>query len=40
MNVSRWYGIRRLYEPSFRDRLLLLLVVVIGAYYVTWSVVQ
>ena len=40
MNISRWYGIRRLYEPSFRERLLLLLVVVIGAYYVTWSVVQ
>jgi hypothetical protein len=40
MNVRRWYGIRRLYEASFRDRLLLLLVIVIGAYYVTWSVVQ
>ncbi|HVS07796.1 MAG TPA: glycosyltransferase family 87 protein [Candidatus Dormibacteraeota bacterium] len=40
MNVRHWYGIRRLYEASFRDRLLLLLVVVIGAYYVTWSVVQ
>ncbi len=40
MNVRRWYGIRRLYEASFRDRLLLLLVIVLGAYYVTWSVVQ
>jgi hypothetical protein len=40
MNVRRWYGIRRLYEASFRDRLLLLLLLVIGAYYVTWSVVQ
>jgi hypothetical protein len=40
MNVRRWYGIRRLYEASFRDRLLLLLVIVIAAYYVTWSVVQ
>jgi Glycosyltransferase family 87 len=40
MNVRRWYGIRRLYEASFRDRLLLLLVIVISAYYVTWSVVQ
>jgi hypothetical protein len=40
MNVRRWYGIRRLYEASFRDRLLLLLLIVIGAYYVTWSVVQ
>jgi hypothetical protein len=40
MNVRRWYGVRRLYEASFRDRLLLLLVIVLGAYYVTWSVVQ
>jgi hypothetical protein len=40
MNIRHWYGIRRLYEASFRDRLLLLLVIVIGAYYLTWSVVQ
>jgi hypothetical protein len=40
MNVRTWYGVRRLYEASFRDRVLLLLVIVIGAYYVTWSVVQ
>jgi hypothetical protein len=40
MNIRRWYGIRRLYEASFRDRLLLLLVIVLGAYYLTWSVVQ
>ena len=38
--MKRWYGIRRLYEASFRDRVLLLLVIVIGAYYVTWSLVQ
>jgi alpha-1,2-mannosyltransferase len=38
--VKRWYGIRRLYEAAFRDRVLLMLVVGIGAYYVTWSVVQ
>jgi alpha-1,2-mannosyltransferase len=38
--VKRWYGIRRLYEPSFRDRILLMLVVVAAFYYVTWSVVQ
>ena len=38
--MKRWYGIRRLYEASFRDRVLLMLVVGIGAYYVTWSVVQ
>ncbi|HEV3096314.1 MAG TPA: glycosyltransferase family 87 protein [Candidatus Dormibacteraeota bacterium] len=40
MNIRRWYGIRRLYEASFRDRLLVLLVIVLGAYYLTWSVVQ
>jgi len=38
--VKRWYGIRRLYEPAFRDRVLLMLVIGIGAYYVTWSAVQ
>jgi hypothetical protein len=38
--VRHWYGIRRLYEPSFRDRVLLMLVVVAALYYLTWSVVQ
>jgi len=38
--MKRWYGIRRLYETAFRDRVLLILVLGIGAYYVTWSVVQ
>jgi hypothetical protein len=38
--MKGWYGIRRLYETSFRDRLLLALVIGIGAYYVTWSVAQ
>src|SRR6266568_4147870 len=38
--VKRWYGVRRLYEASFRDRVLLVLVLSIGAYYLTWSVVQ
>jgi len=38
--MNRWYGIRRLYEPAFRERVLLLLLIVIAAYYVTWSVVQ
>src|SRR5438552_6397273 len=32
--VKRWY------EASFRDRVLLMLVLGIAAYYVTWSVVQ
>jgi alpha-1,2-mannosyltransferase len=38
--VKRWYGIRRLYEASFRDRVLLMLVLGVGAYYATFSVVQ
>ncbi len=38
--MKRWYGVRRLYEASFRDRVLLTLVLGIGAYYVVWSVVQ
>ena len=38
--MKRWYGIRRLYEPAFRDRVLLVLVLGIGAYYAVWSVVQ
>jgi hypothetical protein len=38
--VRRWYGIRRLYEVAFRDRVLLLLVLGIGSYYVIWSVAQ
>jgi alpha-1,2-mannosyltransferase len=38
--MKRWYGIRRLYEAAFRERVLLILVLGIGAYYVTWSVVQ
>jgi hypothetical protein len=38
--MRRWYGIRRLYEPSFRDRVLLMLVVGIGGYYAIWSLNQ
>jgi alpha-1,2-mannosyltransferase len=38
--MKRWYGIRRLYEVPFRERVLLTLVVVAALYYVTWSVVQ
>jgi hypothetical protein len=38
--VKHWYGIRRLYEASFRDRVLLMLVLGVGAYYATFSVVQ
>ena len=38
--MKRWYGIRRLYEASFRDRVLLLLVLGVGAYYAFFSVAQ
>jgi len=38
--MKRWYGIRRLYEAAFRERVLLILVLGIGAYYATWSLVQ
>jgi len=40
MNPQRWYGVRRLYEARFRERVLLGLVVIAALYYVTWSVVQ
>ncbi len=40
MNPRRWYGIRRLYEARFRERVLLMLVVIATLYYLTWSVVQ
>jgi hypothetical protein len=40
MKLRTWYGIRRLYEVRFRERVLLMLVVAAGLYYVTWSVVQ
>ena len=38
--MKHWYGIRRLYEASFRDRVLLMLVLGVGAYYAIWSVDQ
>ena len=40
MNPQTWYGVRRLYEVRFRERVLLMLVVVAAGYYLTWSVVQ
>jgi hypothetical protein len=40
MNPRAWYGIRRLYEARFRERVLLMLVVIAALYYLTWSVVQ
>ncbi|HEY0492523.1 MAG TPA: glycosyltransferase family 87 protein [Candidatus Dormibacteraeota bacterium] len=38
--MRRWYGVRRLYETGFRERLLLALVLVICCYYVLWSIEQ
>jgi len=38
--MKRWYGVRRLYEARFRERLLLVLLVLIGGYYLVWSVTQ
>ncbi|HEX9096592.1 MAG TPA: glycosyltransferase family 87 protein [Candidatus Dormibacteraeota bacterium] len=40
MNLRHVYGIRRLYEARFRERVLLMLVVIAALYYLTWSVVQ
>jgi alpha-1,2-mannosyltransferase len=40
MNPRAWYGVRRLYEARFRERVLLMLVVIAAGYYLTWSVVQ
>jgi alpha-1,2-mannosyltransferase len=40
MKLQTWYGVRRLYEARFRERVLLMLVVAAGLYYLTWSVVQ
>src|SRR5260370_11043630 len=37
--VKRWYGIRRLYDASFRDRVLLMLLLGPGAYYPIFSLV-
>jgi glycosyl transferase family 87 len=38
--MRTWYGMRRLYEPRFQERILLLLLIVAGTYYVIWSIVQ
>ena len=38
--MRHWYGVRRLYEQKFRERVLLVLLLAIGAYYVAWSVSQ
>ena len=38
--MRTWYGIRRLYEPQFQERILLLLLLVAAAYYVVFAIVQ
>jgi hypothetical protein len=38
--MRSWYGIRRLYEPKFQERILLLLLIIAAAYYVVFSVSQ
>lgn len=38
--MRHWFGVRRLYEPRFQERVLLLLLLVVGAYYLTWSTTQ
>ncbi|TMF56269.1 MAG: DUF2029 domain-containing protein [Chloroflexi bacterium] len=38
--MRRWYGVRRLYEPRFRERTLLTLLAIAVAYYAWWSVQQ
>ena len=38
--MRTWYGVRRLYEPKFQERVLLLLLIVAAAYYVVFSVSQ
>ena len=40
MSVRTWYGVRRLYEPRFRERVLLGLLIIAAAYYAIWSIVQ
>jgi len=38
--MRSWYGVRRLYETRFRERLLLALLLLIGGYYIIWSINQ
>lgn len=38
--MRRWFLVRRLYEPAFQRRVLLLLLVVLAGYYAVWSVTQ
>ena len=38
--MRTWYGVRRLYEPRFQQRVLLLLVIIAAGYYAVWSIAQ
>ena len=38
--MTTWWGIRRLYEPRFLERILLLLLLVAAAYYAVFAIVQ
>lgn len=38
--MRRWYGVRRLYEARFRERALLMLLVILVGYYAWWSITQ
>ena len=40
MRMLTWYGVRRLYEPRFQQRVLLLLVIIAAGYYAVWSIAQ
>ena len=40
MRMRTWYGVRRLYEPRFQQRVLLLLVIIAAGYYAVWSIAQ
>jgi hypothetical protein len=40
MSPRHWFGVRRLYEPRFQERVLLLLLIVAALYYAAWSVAQ
>jgi len=40
VRMRTWYGVRRLYEPRFQQRVLLLLVIIAAGYYAVWSIAQ
>ncbi len=38
--MKNWYGLRRLYEPRFRERLVVAVLFALAGYYVLWSATQ